>query len=44
MLLSVFLPHSDRDEEYYIEALETVRATLIEGRKRVPLTSLLAVT
>ena len=33
MLLSVFMPHSGRDEEDYIEALETVRATLTEGRK-----------
>ena len=27
------MPHSRRDEEDYIEALETVRATLTEGRK-----------
>ena len=27
------MPHSGRDEEDYIEALETVRATLTEGRK-----------
>ena len=33
MLLSVYMPHSGRDEEDYIEALETVRATLTEGRK-----------
>ena len=29
----VFLPHSGRDEEDYIEALETVRTILVEGRK-----------
>ena len=33
MLLSVYMPHSGRDEEDYIEALETVRATLTEGKK-----------
>ena len=33
MLLSVYMPHSGRDEDDYIEALETVRATLTEGRK-----------
>ena len=33
MLLSVFMPHSGRDEEDYIEALETVRAPLTEGKK-----------
>ena len=33
LLLSVSMPHSGRDEEDYIEALETVRATLTEGRE-----------
>ena len=33
MLLSVYLPHSGRDEKDYIEALETVRCTLTEERK-----------
>ena len=33
MLLSVSMPHSGRDEADYIEALETVRATLTEGRE-----------
>ena len=33
MLLSVFMPHSGRDEGDYIEALDMVRATLTEGRK-----------
>ena len=33
MLLSVCMPHSGRDEEDYIEALETVRATLTEWKK-----------
>ena len=33
MLLSIYIPHSGRDEEDYIEALETVRAALTEGRK-----------
>ena len=32
-MLSVKMPHSDRDEEDYIEALETVRATLIEEKR-----------
>ena len=32
-LLSVYMPHSGRDEEDYIEALETVRATLTEDRE-----------
>ena len=27
-----YMPHSGRDDEDYIEALETVRATLTEGR------------
>ena len=27
MLLSIYMPHSGRDEEGYIEALEKVRAT-----------------
>ena len=31
MLLSVNMPHSGRDEEDYIEASETVRASLTEG-------------
>ena len=34
MLLSVFLPHSGRDEEDYIEAFDTVRATLMEEKKQ----------
>ena len=33
MLLSVYVPHSGRDEVDYIEALESVRATLAEGRE-----------
>ena len=33
MLLSVHMPHSGRDEEDYIEALETVRATLTEEKR-----------
>ena len=33
MLLSVQMPHSGRDEEDYIQAVETVRATLIEGTR-----------
>ena len=33
MWLSVYLPHSYRDEVGYIEALDTVRATLTEGKK-----------
>ena len=33
MKRSVNMPHSGRDEEDFIEALETVRATLTEGRK-----------
>ena len=32
MLLSVYMPHSGRDEEDYIEALETVRNVMTEGR------------
>ena len=32
MLLSVYMPHSGRDEVDYIEALEAVRATLVEGK------------
>ena len=32
MLLSVCMPHSGRDEDH-IEALETVRSTLTEGKK-----------
>ena len=32
-MLSVYMPHSGRDEEDYIEALESVRATLT-GEKR----------
>ena len=42
MLLSVFMPHSGRDEVDHIEALESVRAALSE--ERVPLTSSLVVT
>ena len=34
MLLSVYMPHSCRDEGDYIEALDTVRATLTEGKKQ----------
>ena len=33
MWLSVFMPHSCRDEVGYIEALDTVRATLTEAKK-----------
>ena len=33
MLVSVCVPRSDRDEEDCVEALETARTTLIEGRK-----------
>ena len=33
MLLSVKMPHSGRDGEDYIEAVDTVRATLIEGKR-----------
>ena len=33
MLFSENVPHSGQDEEDHIDALETVRATLIEGRK-----------
>ena len=33
MLLSVYMPHSGRDEEDDIGALGTVRATLTEGRQ-----------
>ena len=33
MLLSVYMPHNGRDVDDYIEALETVRDTLTEGRK-----------
>ena len=33
MLLSVYMPHSGRDEEDYIEALETVRNIMTEGRR-----------
>ena len=33
VLLSVYMPHSGRDKEDYIEALETVRTILAEGRK-----------
>ena len=33
MLLSVYMPHSGLDEEDYIEALEVVRTTLVEGKK-----------
>ena len=33
MLLSVYMPHSGREEEDYIEALETVRVTLTEGKR-----------
>ena len=32
MLLSVHMPHSGRGEEDYIEALETVRNVMAEGR------------
>ena len=31
-LLSVYMPHSGRDEEDYIEALETARNVMTEGR------------
>ena len=33
MLLSFYMPHSGRDEVDYIEALEAVRATLVEGKR-----------
>ena len=33
MLLSVYMPHSGRDEVDFIEALESVRATLMEGKR-----------
>ena len=33
MLLSVYMPHSGRDEVDYIEALGAVRATLVEGKR-----------
>ena len=33
ILLSVYLPNSGRDEVDYIEALEVVRATLVEGKR-----------
>ena len=32
MLLSVYMPHSGCDEVYYIEALESVKVTLTEGK------------
>ena len=35
MLLSVYMPHSGRDEEDFIEALATVRSTLTEKSKAV---------
>ena len=33
MWLSVYMPHSCRDGKDYIEALDTVSATLTEGKK-----------
>ena len=33
MLLSVNMPHSGREEEDHIEALETVRVTPTEGKR-----------
>ena len=33
MLLSVYMPHSGREEMDYIDALEAVRATLVEGKR-----------
>ena len=33
MLLSVYMPHSGYDEVDYIEALESVRAALTEGKR-----------
>ena len=33
MLLSPKMPHGGRDEQDYIEALETVRVNLTEGKK-----------
>ena len=33
MLLSVYMPHSGHDEVDCIEALETVRAILTEGKR-----------
>ena len=44
LLLSVYMPHSGRDEEDYIEALETVRATLTEGKTAGAVDFLFAVT
>ena len=35
MLLSVYMPRSGRDEVDYIEALGSVRATLMEGKRMV---------
>ena len=32
MLLSVIMPHSGREEMVYMEALESVRVTLREGK------------
>ena len=37
MLLSVYMPHSGHGEVDYIEALESVRATLMKGKKMGPL-------
>ena len=34
MLLSAHMPHSGRDEVDYIESLESVRATLIDGKRK----------
>ena len=33
MLLSVYMPHSGRDEVDHIEALEAAGATLVEGKR-----------
>ena len=44
MLLSVYMPHIGRDEVDYIEALELVRATLMEGKRMGAIDFLLAAT
>ena len=44
MLFSVYMPHSGRDEVDYIEVLESVRATLMEGKRMGALDFLTAVT
>ena len=34
--ISVYMPHSGRNEVDYIEALEAVKATLVEGKEWEP--------